>query len=115
MNGKIERSVSFATSNTHKFREVELALRRLGVGVRRLRGEGVEIQADDIVEVARFASADASKKYGRPLIVEDTGLFIDALGGFPGPYASFVFQSIGSEAILRLLEGKGKEEERRAT
>ena len=115
MNEKIERSIGFATSNSHKFREVELVLRRLGVGVRRLRGKGLEIQSDDIVEVAKFASADAAKKYGRPLIVEDTGLFIDALGGFPGPYASFVFRSIGSEAILRLMGGKGKEEERRAT
>ena len=79
-----------------------------------MRGKGLEIQSDDVVEVAKFASADAAKKYGRPLIVEDTGLFIDALGGFPGPYASFVFRSIGSEAILRLMGGKGKEEERRA-
>src|SRR2546427_6962759 len=115
MKEEIDRSISFATSNSHKFREVELVLRMLGVGVRRLRGKGLEIQSDDIVEVARFASADASKKYGCPLIVEDTGLFIDALGGFPGPYASFVFRSIGSEAILRLLGCKGKEEERRAT
>src|SRR5947209_18096101 len=115
MNEKIERSIGFATSNSHKFREVELVLRRLGVGVRRLRGKGLEIQSDDVVEVAKFASADAAKKYGRPLIVEDTGLFIDALGGFPGAYASFVFRSIGSEAILRLLGGTGQEEERRAT
>jgi len=112
---KIDRTISFATSNSHKFREVELSLLRLGVRVRRLRGKGLEIQSDDIVEVARFASADAAKKYERPLIVEDTGLFIDALGGFPGPYASFVFRSIGSEAILRLLRGGGGEEERRAT
>src|SRR5437870_8397733 len=115
MNEKIERSISFATSNSHKFREVELALRRLGVGVKRLRGKGLEIQSDDTAEVARFASADAAKKYERPLIVEDTGLFIDALGGFPGPYASFVFRSVGSEAILRLLGGEKKGEERRAT
>ena len=79
-----------------------------------MRGKGLEIQSDDIVEVAKFASADAAKKYERPLIVEDTGLFIDALGGFPGPYASFVFRSIGTEAILRLL-GEGEEEARRAT
>lgn len=77
-----------------------------------MRGKGLEVQAADVVEVARFASADAAKKYERPLIVEDTGLFIDALGGFPGPYASFVFRTIGREAILRLL---GDEEEKRAT
>src|SRR5712692_1798290 len=114
MRKGMNRTIGFATSNPHKFREVELVLRRLGVGVRRLRGKGLEIQSADIVEVARFASAEAAKKYERPLIVEDTGLFIDALGGFPGPYASFVFRSIGTEAILRLL-GEGEEEARRAT
>src|SRR5712691_1689528 len=100
MSESVNRSISFATSNSHKFREVELALRTLGVGVRRLRGKGLEIQSDDVVKVAKFASADAAKKYDRPLIVEDTGLFIETLGGFPGPYASFVFRSIGLKAIL---------------
>ena len=79
-----------------------------------MRGKGLEIQSDDVAKVARFASIDAAKQYERPLIVEDTGLFIDALGGFPGPYASFVSRSIGPEAILRLLMG-WEEEERRAT
>jgi XTP/dITP diphosphohydrolase len=80
-----------------------------------LRGKGLEIQSDDVAKVARFASIDAAKKFERPLIVEDTGLFIDALGGFPGPYASSVFRSIGPEAILRLLGGGEEDEERRAT
>ncbi len=75
-----------------------------------MRGKGLEIQSDDVVKVAKFASADAAKKYDRPLIVEDTGLFIETLGGFPGPYASFVFRSIGLKAILRLL---GEAEDRR--
>src|SRR2546426_12643603 len=90
MNEKIERSIGFATSNSHKFREVELVLRRLGVGVRRLRGKGLEIQSDDVVEVAKFASADAAKKYGRPLIVEDTGLSSTPSADFraPTPHSS---------------------------
>src|SRR2546426_10894228 len=66
MNEKIERSISFATSNSHKFREVELVLRRLGVGVRRLRGKGLEIQSGDIVGGGGFAGADASKSMGAP-------------------------------------------------
>ncbi len=100
MDGKI---VNFATSNRGKFLEMAIILRRLGLGVRRLQGKGLEIQSDDIYAVAKFASADATRKYGRRLIVEDSGLFIDALHGFPGPYSSFVFRTIGLGAILKLL------------
>jgi len=37
--------------------------------------------------------------------VEDTGLFIDALNGFPGALAAYVHKSIGLQGILKLLEG----------
>jgi len=39
--------------------------------------------------------------------VEDSGLFIDALGGFPGPYSSYAFKTIGCRGILRLMDGIG--------
>jgi len=35
--------------------------------------------------------------------VEDAGLFIRALNGFPGPYSSFVYKTIGIRGILKLL------------
>lgn len=35
--------------------------------------------------------------------VEDSGLFIEALGGFPGVYSSYVFKTIGNNGILRLM------------
>ena len=37
------------------------------------------------------------------MIVEDDGLFIKSLNGFPGPYSSFVFDTIGNKGILRLV------------
>ena len=47
----------------------------------------------------------AARATGLPLIVEDTGLFIDALTGFPGPYAAYVLNTIGNAGILQLLDG----------
>ncbi|HYY90876.1 MAG TPA: non-canonical purine NTP pyrophosphatase, partial [Candidatus Dormibacteraeota bacterium] len=35
-----------------------------------------------------------------------SGLFIDALGGFPGPYSSYVYGTIGLRGILNLLNGQ---------
>ena len=37
--------------------------------------------------------------------MEDSGLFIDALNGFPGPYSSYVFRTLGNRGIVKLLDG----------
>jgi len=36
--------------------------------------------------------------------VEDAGLFIDALNGFPGPYAAYAYKTIGNKGLLKLME-----------
>lgn len=45
------------------------------------------------------------ERYVRPLFIDDSGLFVDALKGFPGVYSSYVFKTLGCEGILRLMEG----------
>jgi XTP/dITP diphosphohydrolase len=40
------------------------------------------------------------------VVVEDSGLFVDALNGFPGPYSSYVHATIGVEGLLRLMSQK---------
>jgi XTP/dITP diphosphohydrolase len=40
------------------------------------------------------------------VIVEDAGLFITSLNGFPGPYSSFVFDTIGNKGILKLVSAQ---------
>lgn len=42
---------------------------------------------------------------GKPFIVEDSGFYIDALGGFPATHVNFVMQTIGIKGILKLLAG----------
>ena len=64
-----------------------------------------EYRSDDVGEIARGKAQYAYSQLKIPLIVDDTGLFIDALKGFPGPYAAFVLQSIGNTGILKLMEG----------
>ena len=44
---------------------------------------------------------------GSAIMVEDSGLFIDSLDGFPGAYSSFVEGTVGLDGILRLLEDAG--------
>jgi XTP/dITP diphosphohydrolase len=53
-----------------------------------------EIQSDSIEEIAFEKSNSAYKQLYRPVIVEDDGLFIDELNGFPGQYSSYVYKTI---------------------
>jgi XTP/dITP diphosphohydrolase len=65
-----------------------------------------EHRSDDVGEIARGKAEFAFRQLKTPLIVDDTGFFIDALNGFPGPYAAFVLNSIGNAGILKLMEGR---------
>jgi len=103
--------IFFATTNTHKFKEANEVLREYGISAAMLKIKTLEVQADDIEVVAMESASEAFKKCCLPLIVEDAGLFIDALNNFPGPYSSYVYRTIGIDGILKLLEGN---EERKA-
>lgn len=103
----MSNEVCFATSNVHKFREAEYILRdRPKLRLTRLPSKGVEVQSDDVSEVASFAAAAAFQIHRRPLIVEDTGLSISALNGFPGSYGAYVYRTVGLPGVLKLLRGK---------
>ena len=62
-----------------------------------------EYRSEDVGEIARGKAQHAYSQLKVPLIVDDTGFFIDALKGFPGPYAAYVLQSIGNTGILKLM------------
>ncbi len=64
----------------------------------------LEIQHPDLNEIASSALAMIVSKTDKPVFVEDSGLFVHQLNGFPGPYSSFVFETLGVEGILKLLE-----------
>ncbi|MCS7097097.1 MAG: RdgB/HAM1 family non-canonical purine NTP pyrophosphatase [Candidatus Methanomethylicia archaeon] len=64
-----------------------------------------EIQALNLSEIASFAARKAFEHLRKPLIVEDDGLFIKTLNGFPGPFSSYVYSTIGVNGILKLMNG----------
>ena len=65
--------------------------------------DAVEIQDDNIEKIAIANAVDAYRKCGLPIVVEDAGLFIESLKGFPGPYSSYVYSTIGNHGVLSLL------------
>jgi XTP/dITP diphosphohydrolase len=99
------RHVTFASTNRNKFLEANAILGPLGLTVDFADVKLVELQSNSLEEIATEKARSAFSLVGKPVIVEDDGLFIDALNGFPGQYSSFVFQTIGNEGVLKLLAG----------
>ncbi len=93
------------TSNEWKAKEVA-AFFGGSVEVGHLALEIPEHRSDDVGEIARGKAQYAYERLKTPLLVDDTCFFIDALSGFPGPYAAYVLHSIGNAGILKLMEGR---------
>ena len=88
------------TGNPGKVREVEAII---GRPVKQLALDLPEIQALDVAEVAREKALTAWREVAQPVVVEDTGLYIDALGGLPGALVKWFLQAIGPAGICRLV------------
>jgi dITPase (EC 3.6.1.-) len=93
------------TTNEGKFREARELLAAYGIELGQIRDEKLEVQDDDVELIARVAAEEAFRKHGVPLIVDDTGLYVEALNGFPGPYSSYVLSKVGLRGFLKLMEG----------
>ncbi|MEM2465729.1 MAG: XTP/dITP diphosphatase [Candidatus Bathyarchaeia archaeon] len=101
LKGKV---VFFATSNINKFNEARRILSRYKVAVGMIKVKTLEIQSESLEEIAKTSAIHAFKQCCLPLIVEDAGLFVEALNGFPGPYSSYVYKTVGNEGLLKLME-----------
>ncbi len=92
----------FVTGNENKALE---AREILGLDLVWEKMDLKEIQSDSLEDIAKSKVDDAYSKLKRPCFVEDAGLFIKALNGFPGPYSSFVNRKLGCNGIIKLMEG----------
>ena len=94
----------FASSNRHKYDEAKKILEKFGIRLGFFKFSAIEIQSDSITDIAKQKALDAYKKLRLPVLVEDDGLFVKSLGGFPGPYSSYVFTTIGNAGVISLVK-----------
>ncbi len=93
------------TSNPGKVREYQKEFSDLGIEMEHLRHPYDEVQTSDLEEVVS-KGMDAIVAEGiRDFIIDDSGLFVDALRGFPGVWSAYAQKTIGNPGILRLMEG----------
>ena len=93
------------TSNPGKVAEFNKAFADLGIEAEHVRLPYDEIQTSELEEVVKKGMEEIRSKGMRDFIIDDSGLFIDALKGFPGVYSAYGQKTIGNAGILKLMDG----------
>ncbi len=104
---KFFKEIIFITHNHHKFEEAHSVAKEYGLKLEWYNLEYEEIQADNLETIAIESCKSILKNnpefHDKFFFIEDSGLFINTLLSFPGPYSSYVYKTIGNEGILKLL------------
>jgi XTP/dITP diphosphohydrolase len=96
----------FVTGNKNKFAEAQRITKRAGIVIEQFHERPIEIQSNSLHKIAQHSCEVALNRLKRPLFVEDAGLFIYHLNGFPGPYSSYVLKTLDNPGILKLMQAE---------
>ena len=91
--------LKYVTTNPGKVRE---ALSYLD-DVEQFDFDYAEVQASELGPIAARGAREAHREAGAPVLVDDAGLFVEGFDGFPGPYSSYVEETLGVDAVHRLV------------
>lgn len=100
------KKITYVTGNWSKIMSAKKILEPLGIEIDNVKMETTEIQANTVEEVAMYSAKEASDKLKCTVLKNDTGLFVEALNGFPGPYTHYVDEVLGEDGLLKLLENE---------
>ncbi|MGV9103090.1 MAG: XTP/dITP diphosphatase [Promethearchaeia archaeon] len=92
------------TQNKHKVKELTPLFGRYDVEFETSSLEKKEVRSQSVEVIARKAAKFAYDSLKCPVVLDDTGFYIDYLNGFPGAYAAFVLDTVGTAGILKLME-----------
>ncbi|MFD1684166.1 non-canonical purine NTP pyrophosphatase [Halobellus litoreus] len=98
----------YVTTNAGKVREAREYLD----GVEQLDYDYTEVQASNLDPIAARGAREAYRHANEPVLVDDAGLFVEGFDGFPGPYSAYVEDTLGVEAVQRLVERETAEPHR---
>ncbi|XP_022654752.1 inosine triphosphate pyrophosphatase-like [Varroa jacobsoni] len=99
------KKITFVTGNKNKLQEVIKILGVLpGYELTSTKVDLPEYQGE-IDHISREKCRAAAKHVHGPVIVEDTSLCFNALGGLPGPYIKWFLEKLMPEGLYKLLAG----------
>lgn len=93
----------FITGNKNKFEEIKSVI----PNIEHLDMELPEIQETDSKKIIEAKLKEALNHQNGEFIVEDTGLYLDCLKGFPGPLVKWFLKKIGNDGLAQIAEKLG--------
>nr|XP_002131447.1 inosine triphosphate pyrophosphatase [Ciona intestinalis]F6Y089.1 RecName: Full=Inosine triphosphate pyrophosphatase; Short=ITPase; Short=Inosine triphosphatase; AltName: Full=Non-canonical purine NTP pyrophosphatase; AltName: Full=Non-standard purine NTP pyrophosphatase; AltName: Full=Nucleoside-triphosphate diphosphatase; AltName: Full=Nucleoside-triphosphate pyrophosphatase; Short=NTPase [Ciona intestinalis] len=99
------KTISFVTGNKNKLKEVQQFLHgSSSINITSVPLDLPEYQGEPD-DVSKQKCAEASKQLSGPVLIEDTCLCFNAMGGLPGPYVKWFLEKLGPEGIYKMLDG----------
>ena len=98
--------IKVITSNPGKVTEYQSEFKHLGIEMEHHPIHYDEVQSSDLEEVVR-KGLDEIKKQNPNIgnfMIDDSGLFVDGLKGFPGVWSAYVQKTIGNTGLLKVME-----------
>ncbi|XP_067934955.1 inosine triphosphate pyrophosphatase-like isoform X3 [Watersipora subatra] len=98
-----QKAITFVTGNKHKLEEVisilgtSISWDNKKLDLPEYQGEPDEITKQKCKEAARAVKGS--------VLIEDTCLCFNALGGMPGPYIKWFLDKIGPDGLFKMLHG----------
>ena len=98
--------ILFITGNKEKVAIANTILNKENIIAKSMKIDCPELQSDDNEIIASESAKYASDFTKSNVVKVDTGFYIEALGGFPGPYAEYVERKLDAKDILKMMEDK---------
>lgn len=101
----MDRKIIFVTGNEIKVRHANMAVEKFGLMFIPHKLDIIEPREENPDVIVVEKALQAIKILRKPLIVEDSGIFIEALNGFPKTFVHFVESTVGINNILKMMKG----------
>ena len=96
------KKIFFVTSNNGKYVEAKKKIKNIEQKI----FEYPEIRSENLGEIVVYGIEFLKEKIRKLFFIEDSGLFIESLNDFPGPFSKYVFNKVGCKGILKLMKNE---------
>ncbi|MCW1930679.1 MAG: hypothetical protein KIH62_005240 [Candidatus Kerfeldbacteria bacterium] len=95
--------IFIVTSNTKKYIEMQNILHRFSIEAVRVDVDLFEPQSLSAQEIVTAKAREAFAKVQGPVIVDDSGFYVEKYNRFPGTLSKYVFRGVGYQGLFSLF------------
>jgi non-canonical purine NTP pyrophosphatase (RdgB/HAM1 family) len=96
--------ISIVTGNAKKFAEMQAALTPFNIETEQVDIDIPEWQTMDHIRVVTEKARAAFERHQKPILVDDSGFYIEKYQQFPGVYSKDIYKMIGYDGLFALTK-----------